>query len=125
MNAANPTETALDHFPLAHGYLFGKDGVGREIGTQTAIEWLHGHEERTGEFIWLHFHSSLDLLNSGPLHYLELPETFEQMLRDASSSTRIAPAQHDLVAVLNDVDYDVQRKKPLEVATLRLRYSAW
>jgi zinc transporter len=107
-----------DHFPLDRGYLFSGNGVGREIDANTAVEWLNHSDEGSAEFIWLHFHDIPTVLQGWPLQHVQLPEAFGDTLREGSRSTRITHVYQTLIAVLNDVEYDLERKKPLKVATL-------
>ncbi|MCW3478917.1 magnesium transporter CorA [Neisseriaceae bacterium JH1-16] len=111
---------AADPYALAHGYLFASDGQGKKVDEQTATAWLHLPDKEDGEFIWLHFHDICTVLEGWPLDYLELPEEFSEALKGGSRSTHIEHVDHSLIAIVNDVDYDFERKKPLEVATLWL-----
>jgi zinc transporter len=108
----------IDHFPLDRGYLFSGNGVGREIDANTAVEWLKHRDEGSAEFIWLHFHDIPTVLEGWPLQHVQLPAAFGDTLREGSRSTRITHVYQTLIAVLNDVEYDLERKKPLKVATL-------
>ncbi|NYH14093.1 CorA family divalent cation transporter [Paraburkholderia bryophila] len=112
-----PVQNA-DHFPLDRGYLFSVNGVGREIDANTAIEWLKRRDDTSREFIWLHFHDIPTVLEGWPLQHVQLPEAFGDTLKEGSSSTRITHVYQTLIAVLNDVEYDLERKTSLKVATL-------
>jgi zinc transporter len=112
------------HFPLDRGYLFSANGVGREIDANTAIEWLKHRDGGTTEFIWLHFHDIPTVLEGWPLQHIQLPEAFGDTLREGSRSTRITHVYQTLIAVLNDVEYDFERKQPLKVATLWVNVGA-
>ncbi|CAE6762998.1 transporter [Burkholderia sp. R-70199] len=107
-----------DHFPLDRGYLFSGSGVGREIDANTAIKWLKHRDDSSPEFIWLHFHDIPTVLEGWPLQHVQLPEAFGDTLREGSRSTRITHVYQTLIAVLNDVEYDLERNTPLKVATL-------
>lgn len=112
------------HFPLDRGYLFSANGVGREINANTAIEWLRHRDDSSTEFIWLHFHDIPTVLEGWPLKHVQLPEAFGDTLKEGSRSTRITHVYQTLIAVLNDVEYDFERKKPLKIATLWVNVGA-
>jgi zinc transporter len=113
-----PTTAPAARLPLDRGYLFGADGIGREIDAQTATDWLKRDETPPGEFIWLHFHDIPSVLEGLPLQLAEVPAAFSDTVRRGYRSTRIMRAHQHFIAVLNDVDYDAARKRQLEVATL-------
>lgn len=104
--------------PLDRGYLFSEDGIGIEIDAATAGEWLKRDETPPNEFVWLHFHDIPSALEGWPLQLAEVPAAFSDTVRHGYRSTRIMRAHEHFIAVLNDVDYDATRKRPLEVATL-------
>ncbi|MDR6203912.1 hypothetical protein [Paraburkholderia graminis] len=120
---ALPTRTA-DRFPLDRGYVFSTEGVGREIDADTAVDWFKRHHDKDDEFIWLHFHDLPTLLEGWPLQHVQLPDAFADTLREASRSTRITHVNQNLIAVLNDVEYDFERKERLNVATLWVNVGA-
>jgi zinc transporter len=59
---------------------------------------------------------------SAALHAVLL-EAFTETLREGSHSTHISHIHEDVIAILNDVEYDFGRQKPLQVATLWLNVS--
>ncbi|WP_240975142.1 CorA family divalent cation transporter [Paraburkholderia aromaticivorans] len=113
-----------DHFPLDRVYLFSGNGASREIDANTAIEWLKHRDDCSTEFIWLHFHDIPTVLEGWPLQHMQLPEAFGDTLREGSRSTRITHVYQTLIAVLNDVECDFERNKPLKVATLWVNVGA-
>ncbi|MFM0420157.1 transporter [Paraburkholderia aromaticivorans] len=124
MSTATPLAQTTDPFPLERGYLFSADGVGRKIDADSATQWLANRNDNSGEFIWLHFHDIPAVLESLPLqHSVAMPEAFAEALREGSRSTRMTHVHDDVIAVLNDVEYDFGRQKPLQVATLWLNVS--
>lgn len=124
MPTESPSARQTDHLPLDHGYLFSESGMGRKIDAKAAIEWLK-HRDGAGEkFIWLQFHDVPTVLGGWPVEHVELPEAFGDTLKEASRSTRIEHVQKNLIAVVNDVDYNFEREKPLKVATLWLNVGA-
>lgn len=120
---ASPAGT-VGQFPLDRGYVFSSEGVGREIDADTAADWLNRQHDKDGEFIWLHFNDLPTVLEGWPLPHVQLPDAFAETLREGSRSTRITHHNQNLIAVLNDVDYDFARKQPLNVATLWLTVGA-
>lgn len=117
--AANTTPaTAAARIPLDRGFLFSTKGIGREIDATMAIEWLQRDDAPPGEFVWLHFHDIPSVLDGWPLKLADVPAAFSDAVRRGYASTRIMRVHRHMIAVLNDVDYDAARKRPLEVATL-------
>jgi zinc transporter len=126
-------------FPLRHGYLFAQDGSGRHVDAPTALDWLRREAPvgesppgraapspapEGGEFLWLHCHEFPSASDGWAELHLEVPERFGHVLKDGSRSTRIAHVRQSLIAVINDVEYDFERKAPPEVATLWVNVSA-
>ena len=115
---------------LIHAYLFKSDGVGQKIDPEVALEWLKRGDVAASEFIWMHF-SNPHGINENWLKYMELPALFKLISQDERRSSRLTHAHHGLFAVLNDVTYDLTRKKQPEIATLwlsirqRWLLSAW
>ena len=118
------------HAELIHAYLFGADGIGRNLDAQGALDWLRNAGNESGEFIWLHF-SSPHNIGRRWLEYVELPQIFKEVLHEERRSSRLTHSHHGLFAVLNDVAYDLTRRTEPEVATLwlsirqRWLLSAW
>jgi zinc transporter len=107
-----------DQSGLVYGYLFTQDGTGRSLDTQAALAWLQGAQRHEKSFIWLHFNGGHTFTRSWLQQHARLPEEFAQALSDGSRSTRIEQVDQGLIAVLNDVVYDVMRDATLQVATL-------
>ncbi len=121
MSTAAPLAQKTDTFPLDRGYLFSASGTGREIDADTAARWLEHRNDSSGEFIWLHFDDIPAVLDSLPLQRMvSMPQAFTEALREGSRSTRMTHVREDVIAVLNDVEYDFRRQTPLQVATLWL-----
>lgn len=125
MNTATPlAQKTTETFPLDRGYLFSASGIGREIDADSAASWLEHRNDSSGEFIWLHFHDIPAVLDSLPLQRMvSMSATFAEALREGSRSTRMTHVHEDVIAVLNDVEYDFRRQTPLQVATLWLNVS--
>jgi zinc transporter len=49
---------------------------------------------------------------------VQLPEAFGDTLREGSRSTGITHVHQTLIAILKDVEYDLEQKTSLKVATL-------
>jgi zinc transporter len=120
MGAAPPSAEGVDQSGLVYGYVFSADGIGREIDTQAAIKWLARGDEVGLEFIWIHFTRAHATTQQWLQGHLDLPEAFTNALEEGSRSTRVEHAHRSLIAVVNDVEYDVPRKESLDVATLWL-----
>ncbi len=118
MPTAGLTVNTTTSVPLDRGYLFAEDGIGRQIDAAKAIEWLKRDENPPAEFVWLHFHDVPSALEGWPPQLAEVPAALSEIVREGYRSTRIVPAHQHFIAVLNDVDYDMKRKRRLEVATL-------
>ncbi|MBI1285037.1 MAG: magnesium transporter CorA [Thiobacillus sp.] len=109
-----------DQYGLVYGYLFPRDGIGRAIDTQAASAWLADQGRPEKYFIWLHFNGAHTATQAWLRQHVDLPEEFAEALREGSRSTRIEQVQNGLIAVLNDVVYDMIPGASLQVATLWL-----
>lgn len=118
MSAESVSASEVDKLPLNRGYLFTADGSGHWIDSAKAAEWLKGRDGTSGEFLWLHFQDISALLASCPVELMGLPQGLVDKLGEGSRTTRIEQIHQHLVAVVNDVDYDIDRKASIEVATL-------
>jgi len=112
---------AADQSGMVYGYVFSAGGARRQVDTAGVLDWLVGSEERTGEFIWLHFNGSHSATaNWLQKHVSQLPDEFIEALHEHYSSTRIEKIHDSLLAVVNDVVYDLMRTASLQVATMWL-----
>ena len=112
---------AADQSGLVYGYVFSAGGGCRQVDTAATLAWLGGGEAGAGEFIWLHFNGSHAATpNWLQQHVAELPEEFIEALREHYMSTRIEKIHDSLLAVVNDVVYDMMRTASLQVATMWL-----
>jgi len=105
---------------LIYGYVFSSDGVGRNVNVSSAAQWLSDREENTDEFIWLHFNGAYAVSKNWLQTHIELPDEFYDVLKEQSRSTRIEQVHNGLLAVVNDVVYDLLGDTNLQVATLFL-----
>lgn len=74
-------------------------------------------EDEEPDFIWLHFHLAHAATRRWMESHLDLPDVFFESLQEGSHSTRIEQQDGALLAVMNDVMFDFD-KRPAEVATL-------
>ncbi|MFX1767693.1 CorA family divalent cation transporter [Paraburkholderia sp. A1RI-2L] len=107
-----------ENLPLSRGYVFSANGVGRRINAQEALTWLTHQDSETAGFVWLHFDDASTVLSGWPTELAKFPPGFGEALREGLRSTRVERVHQNLIAVVNDVDYDFERKGPLKVATL-------
>jgi zinc transporter len=124
MNAEPLLARTRESLPLSRGYLFSPDGVGRKISANEAVDWLAHQNGETAGFVWLHFHDVPTVLSNWPMQLANLPPGFGDTLREGLRSTRIEHVHQNLIAVVNDVDYDFERKAPPKVATLWISVGA-
>ncbi len=106
--------------PLDRGYVLTESGTGHRINADEAIAWLSRPQGDTPGFLWLHFRDVPTVLSGWPTKLVALPLGFGDALREGLRSTRIEHVHQNLIAVVNDVDYDVDHKGPPSVATLWL-----
>ena len=115
---------------LIHAYLFSANGIGKQIGAESALEWLKNTKNTDSEFIWLHFNSPHGI-DKNWLQYIELPIAFKGVLHDERRSSRLSHSHHGFFAVMNDVSYDPTHRRQPEISTLwisvrqRWLLSAW
>ena len=115
---------------LIHAYLFSANGIGKQIGAESALEWLKNTNNTDSEFIWLHFNSPHGI-DKNWLQYIELPIAFKGVLHDERRSSRLSHSHHGFFAVMNDVSYDPTHRRQPEISTLwisvrqRWLLSAW
>lgn len=117
-SSTDAATAAVAHQSLDRGFLFSADGIGREIDAATAIAWLQRDDPPAGEFVWLHFHDIPSALEGWSTKLAEVPSAFGDAIQRGYKSTRVMRSHQHLIAVLNDIDYDVARGRSLEVATL-------
>jgi zinc transporter len=105
--------------PLDRGYHFSADGTGRKIGAADAATWLDDEYCVPEEFLWLHFTDVTTMLTQWPTALAGMPPELTDIL-GGTRSTRIEQGHEHLIAVLNEVNYHLDRVEPFEVATLWL-----
>lgn len=119
---------------LICAYVFEPNQQGQALHTAEALQWLQTHSKSGSEssishssgnnsFIWLHFNLSNVSAEKWLQQNLELPEEFYETLHEGSRSTRIELADHNLIAVINDVLHDFAYEAS-DIATLWLSVSS-
>jgi zinc transporter len=111
-----------DSAGLICGFRFTPTEAGTPIQADYAIDWLAriDHDEQRvddGSFLWLHFDLAHSASERWMQAHLELPDSFFDILREGSHSTRIEQQDGALLAVVNDVMFDFELT-PAEIATL-------
>ncbi|WP_028222425.1 CorA family divalent cation transporter [Paraburkholderia oxyphila] len=124
MSAQPQLAQESDSLPLNRGYVFSANGVGHKINANEARERLMDLDSEAAGFVWLHFHNVPAVLSGWPTQLAKLPPGFGDTLREGLRSTRVEHVRQNLIAVVNDVDYDFERKGPIKVATLWISVGA-
>jgi zinc transporter len=88
--------------------------MGGKVDAKAGIECLKDQDGAGEGRIWAQFHDIPVVLNDWPVEHVELPEAFGDTLKEASRSTRIEHVQKNLIAVVNNVNYDFERKKAFQ-----------
>ena len=122
-----PAASALNRLDISYGsdssglicgYLFTAQNGAQPLDAAAAETWLKtANDAARDEFVWLHF--SLSNVNSEKWlgERLALPDHYFETLRERPGSTRIEQADDCLIAVINDVIYDVSDDAS-QIATL-------
>ena len=110
-----------DQQGLICGFAFGRDGIGKPVDADQAVQGLATRAAGDG-FVWLHFNLAQVSTEKWLRQHLQLSEVFYETLREASRSTRVELDDGTLVAVLNDVHYDFSFE-PSDISTLWISVS--
>jgi len=109
-----------DQSGLICGYLFAHGQAGKALHTNEALAWLQTNRAANdNSFIWLHFNLTNVAAEKWLHEHVSLPEEFYETLHEGSRSTRIEHADHNLIAVINDVLHDFAFEAS-DIATLWL-----
>jgi len=109
-----------DQSGLICGYLFAHGQAGKTLHTNEALAWLQTNRAANdNSFIWLHFNLTNVAAEKWLHEHVSLPEEFYETLHEGSRSTRIEHADHNLIAVINDVLHDFAFEAS-DIATLWL-----
>ena len=109
------TTYGSDKAGLVCGYLFTPGCSGCAITTADAETWLLA--QRTDEFLWLHFNLASQPAERWLRQHLSLPAAFYESLHEISS-TRVELADDTLLAVLNDVRFELFSSETAEASTV-------
>jgi zinc transporter len=109
-----------DQSGLICGYLFAHGQAGKALHTNEALAWLQTNRAANdNSFIWLHFNLTNVAAEKWLHEHVSLPAEFYETLHEGSRSTRIEHADHNLIAVINDVLHDFAFEAS-DIATLWL-----
>jgi zinc transporter len=106
-----------DLFGLLYGFSFRPGERGREIDSARALQCLQQPDD-SGEFLWLHLNLAHAACERWMKSHLELPDEFFEALHEGSRSTRIEHVDSALLAVVNDVVFNLSSMVSSDVSTL-------
>jgi len=106
-----------DLFGLLYAFAFRPGQPGREIDSAQLLRKL-GEPPEPDEFLWLHLNLAHAACERWLRAHLTLPEAFFETLREGSRSTRIEHADSALLAVVNDVVFNLSSMVSSDVSTL-------
>ncbi|WP_248797288.1 transporter [Pseudomonas sp. MWU13-2105] len=106
-----------DLFGLLYGFRFRTGERGEEIDSATALQCLQQPED-PDEFLWLHLNLAHAACERWMKTHLPLPEEFFEALHEGSRSTRIEHVDNALLAVVNDVVFNLSSMVSSDISTL-------
>ncbi|MEF9674336.1 transporter [Pseudomonas sp. MWU13-2100] len=106
-----------DLFGLLYGFRFRTGERGQEIDSATALHCLQ-QPENPDEFLWLHLNLAHAACERWMKTHLPLPEEFFEALHEGSRSTRIEHVDNALLAVVNDVVFNLSSMVSSDISTL-------
>ncbi|SDS78575.1 transporter [Pseudomonas fuscovaginae UPB0736] len=106
-----------DLFGLLYGFRFRAGERGEEIDSATALRYLQQPED-SEQFLWLHLNLAHAACERWMKTHLSLPEEFFEALHEGSRSTRIEHVDNALLAVVNDVVFNLGNLVSSDVSTL-------
>ncbi|SDV46732.1 transporter [Chitinasiproducens palmae] len=110
----------IDVVGLLCAFRFLPDHAGVPLDLPAVLDWLErqgDQQARSEEFVWLHFNLAHAASENWLRSHLELPDGFFELLREGSHSTRIEQQEGALLAIVNDVTFDLEFS-PADVSTL-------
>jgi len=114
------TRYGTDSNGLICGFLMHPDASATELDSATAAQWIATQaQERSEDFLWLHFNLGHTATEKWLAQHAALPEEFFEGLREGTHSTRIELVESSLLAIVNDVHYDFSFEAS-EISTLWL-----
>ena len=109
-----------DHAGLVYGYHFKADASASPVDSDEALRILQDGRLEDGQFLWLHFNNAHAATAQWIRSREQIPEEFSEAFTSGSRSTRLELVHSSLVAVLNDVVYDILDDSTIRAATLWL-----
>ncbi|PRA59164.1 MULTISPECIES: transporter [Pseudomonas] len=106
-----------DLFGLLYGFSFRPGERGREIESAEALQRLQ-QPASEDEFLWLHLNLAHAACERWMKAHLALPDEFFEALHEGSRSTRIEHVDSALLAVVNDVVFNLSNLQSSDVSTL-------
>ncbi|QXI27361.1 transporter [Pseudomonas vanderleydeniana] len=106
-----------DLFGLLYGFRFRAGERGEEIDSATALRHLQQPDDPE-QFLWLHLNLAHAACERWMQKHLALPEEFFEALHEGSRSTRIEHVDNALLAVVNDVVFNLGNMTSSDVSTL-------
>ena len=106
-----------DLFGLLYGFSFRPGERGREIESAEALQRLQ-QPASEDEFLWLHLNLAHAACERWMKAHLALPDEFFEALHEGSRSTRIEHVDSALLAVVNDVVFNLSSMVSSDVSTL-------
>ncbi|NWA01667.1 transporter [Pseudomonas gingeri] len=106
-----------DLFGLLYGFRFRAGERGEEIDSATALQCLQEPEDPE-QFLWLHLNLAHAACERWMKTHLSLPEEFFEALHEGSRSTRIEHVDNALLAVVNDVVFNLSSMVSSDISTL-------
>ncbi len=110
-------KSVADLFGLLYGFRFRAGERGEEIDSATALRYLQQPED-SEQFLWLHLNLAHAACERWMKTHLSLPEEFFEALHEGSRSTRIEHVDNALLAVVNDVVFNLGNLVSSDVSTL-------
>ena len=106
-----------DLFGLLYGFSFRPGERGRELDSAKALQCLQQPGDND-EFLWLHLNLAHAACERWMKSHLKLPDEFFEALHEGSRSTRIEHVDSALLAVVNDVVFNLSSMVSSDVSTL-------
>ncbi|MCU1739781.1 MULTISPECIES: transporter [unclassified Pseudomonas] len=106
-----------DLFGLLYGFRFRTGERGEEIDSATVLHCLQQPED-PDTFLWLHLNLAHAACERWMKKHLPLPEEFFEALHEGSRSTRIEHVDNALLAVVNDVVFNLSSMVSSDISTL-------
>ncbi len=106
-----------DLFGLLYGFRFRPGERGEQIDSTSALQHLQ-QPASPDAFLWLHLNLAHAACERWMKTHLDLPEEFFEALHEGSRSTRIEHVDSTLLAVVNDVVFNLSNMVSSDISTL-------